>query len=426
MGFEIVDSVENAIGAVIKVVGVGSGGVNAVNTMIENEITGVQYIAVNTDAQHLSQSRADIRLALSGPTQGHGTGGDPVKGRDAAMQERKAIEEILRGAHMVVLPTGLGGGTGTGATPVIGEIARSMGILTVAVATMPFSWDGRVKNDRAWAGLEELKSHVDAFVTIPNDKMLKMSKGVPSRNAFQRFDQILCDAVAGVVELVTRPGYINRDFEDVKSVLENCGQCVIGTGIGEGSNRAENAVHMALCNPLMEDTPVEGARSILINIIQGPSGTLEEAGIIMERVRECLDENGNISFGLAEDDRLGEKVKVTIIASGMDDIESIREPLPIVSQDEDFMSGSRPMPFADSAPVSQFNVRTRRFGSVMENLGFGARANPNEMNTNDNGSMIFSSVGGSEFESQSYSKCTPENSFRTSGYNGGSSKIDGR
>jgi cell division protein FtsZ len=321
--FEVVDK-QNKGPAVIKVVGVGSGGVNAVNTMITQKVGGVDFIAMNTDVQHLESSQADVTIDLAGPTRGRGAGGDPMKGREAAIQERHRIEEFLRGSDMVVLATGLGGGTGTGATPVVGEMARAMDILTVAVVTLPFGWEGDTKMRVAMEGLESIKKSVDAYVVIPNDKMMKIApKGLPMRKALALVDQVLCDSVTGVVDLITRPGYINRDFEDVKTVLADCGLCVMGTGVGEGADRAQHAVEAALNNPLLEETPVEGARSILVNIVQSDDGTPEEAALVMSRVKECLAIGGRISFGLAFDDKLTDKMKVSIIASGMDDIEAI-------------------------------------------------------------------------------------------------------
>lgn len=310
--------------AVIKVVGVGSGGVNAVNTMIVNKVAGVQYVAINTDVQSLSLSKAEDVIELAGPTRGRGAGGDPAKGREAAIQERGKIEDVLKGTDMVVLATGLGGGTGTGASPVVGEVARSMGILTVGVVTMPFNWEGDEKMRVAVEGLDTLKKAVDAYVVIPNDKMMKIApKGLSMMKALQLVDQVLCDSVGGVVDLITRPGYINRDFEDVRAVLAGCGLCVMGTGVGEGEGRAEQAVDRALKNPLLEETPIDGARHVLVNIVQPEDGTPEENALVMNRVKECMAIGGRISFGLAFDSGLGDRMKVSIIASGMEDIEKI-------------------------------------------------------------------------------------------------------
>ena len=234
--FEVVNEIDELADmeideAVIKVVGVGSGGGNAVNTMIDRKVGGVQYIAVNTDLQALRQSRAETRLLLKGPTKGRGAGGDPAVGREAAVQERGRIEALLEGADMVVIATGLGGGTGTGASPVVAEVARSKGILTIACVTLPFSWEGNAKGKKAWEGLQQLRKVVDAYVVIPNDKLSRVApEDTPTKVAYQMIDHVLCDSVAGVVELISRPGFINRDFRDVRAVLANCGQCVMGVG----------------------------------------------------------------------------------------------------------------------------------------------------------------------------------------------------
>lgn len=349
--FELVND-RKELGAVIKIVGVGSGGVNAVNTMMAAKVTGVDYIAMNTDVQSLQLSSADIKLELAGPTKGRGAGGDPAKGREAAVQEKQRIEEFLKGADMCVIATGLGGGTGTGATPVVGEIARNMGILTVAVVTLPFNWEGPTKARRAIEGLDVLKQSVDAYVVIPNDKMKKVTpKGLPTFKAFQLIDQVLCDSVTGVVELITRPGYINRDFEDVRAVLEACGLCVMGVGVGEGEERAMDAVSKALYNPLLEDTPIEGARHILVNVVQGPDGTPDENELIMQKINECMAADGNVSFGLAFDEKLGERVKVTIIASGMEDIESIDARATEAPATQRYNQNPRGVQFAPAAPA---------------------------------------------------------------------------
>ena len=350
--FEVV--VDNSDqGAVIKIVGVGSGGVNAVNTMIASEVGGVEYIAMNTDFQHLNQCVADTCLELNGPTRGRGAGGDPAKGREAAIQERERIQELIKGADMVVLATGLGGGTGTGATPVVAEIAREHGILTVAIVTLPFAWEGNTKGERAMQGLDVLKDVVDAYTVIPNDKLKKVApKDIPTMKAFQLVDQFLCDAMTGLVELISRPGYINRDFEDVKAVLHDCGMCIMGTGMGEGDDRAEAAVEGALYNPLLEDTPVEGARNILVNVVQGPDGTTEENEIVMTRIKECLAIDGDVSFGLAFDDRLDGEIKVTIVASGMGDIEPV-ETRSTVEMD-DMLSRNQP---SDARGMPNFACR---------------------------------------------------------------------
>jgi len=336
--FEVVNEVDDLTDfqveeAVIKIVGVGSGGGNAVNTMIEHKVPGVQYVAVNTDLQALRQSKAEMRVLLKGPTKGRGAGGDPLVGKEAAVADRQRLDAILEATDMIVLATGLGGGTGTGASPVIAEIARSKGILTVAVVTMPFAWEGRAKGQKAWDGLEALRKVVDAYIVIPNDKLTRVApENLPTMKAFQMIDQVLCDSVTGVVDLISRPGFINRDFRDVRAVLSGCGQCVMGTGVASGDGRALAALEQAISNPLLEDTPIDGARAILVNVVQGPDGTNAENALIGERVDKLVAGDGMSTFGLAFDESLGDRIKVTVIASGLEDIETVRAGVDVQEQ----------------------------------------------------------------------------------------------
>jgi cell division protein FtsZ len=324
--FEVLRSRQEVPPAVIKVCGIGSGGVNAVNNMIAARVTGVEYLVMNTDVQHLAESKADVQIALSGPTGGRGAGGDPAKGREAAEAERERIEEFLRGADLLVLTTGLGGGTGTGAAPVVAEIAKRMKILTLAVVTLPFRWEGTSKAEIAAEGLDVLRQTVDAYIRIPNDKMKKiLPKGTKMQDAFKHVDKVLCDAMTGVVELISRPGYINRDFEDVRAVLQGAGLCVIGVGVAGGEDRAMEATRMAVANPLLEDTPIDGAKRILINVVQSLDGTLDENELVAEKVAEGLAPGGKLTIGLAIDEALGDHVKVTVIATGMEDCEIVGE-----------------------------------------------------------------------------------------------------
>ena len=408
--------------SVIKVVGVGSGGVNAVNTMVQNGIAGIDYIAVNTDLQDLQKSLAPTRIVLDSTTGGRGAGGDPSKAAAAAMEKRKDIEAALKGAHMVVLATGLGGGTGTGATSVIGDISRQMGILTVAVATMPFKWDGRAKAECAFNGLEELKTKVDAYFTISNDKMLKAFAGVPTTEAFRQFDGVLlCEAVQGVVDLVARPGIINLDIEDVRTALEDRGACVIATGVGEGENGAAVAAEAALHNPLLEDTPVNGAKNILVNIVQSDAGTIDEIAEIMNNVVEIMDSDCYVKAGFACDPSLGHKVKVTIVASGLDVSHVASSELSVIDGELDFQSGARPIPFAEASQMPPAPGIGRKITNSMEKLGFGVKPSHSEINM-DAGSL-FSSVGGSEFEAPAYGS---RPLVEIKAYGNGSNKIDGR
>jgi cell division protein FtsZ len=401
--FEVVNEVDELADfqveeAVIKIVGVGSGGGNAINSMIDHKVAGVQYVAINTDLQALRQSRAEVRILLKGPTKGRGAGGDPQVAKEAAVADRQRLDLLLEGTDMVVLATGLGGGTGTGATPVIAEIARSKGILTVAVVTLPFAWEGRAKGQKAWDGLEALRKVVDAYIVIPNDKLSRVApENLPTMQAFQMIDQVLCDSVTGVVDLISRPGFINRDFRDVKAVLSGCGQCVMGTGVASGEGRALTALTQAISNPLLEDTPIDGARSILVNVVQGPDGTNAENGLIGERVNELLAADGNLTFGLAFDESLGDRIKVTVIASGLEDIEVVRAGVDLQEQSSGIVRqvstvsskfdryGARPSLAEAEEPVA------RPFR--------GTAANPSTVNESVFGTPVFNPLDGeSELE----------------------------
>ncbi|MBM4386414.1 MAG: cell division protein FtsZ, partial [Deltaproteobacteria bacterium] len=292
--FEYVPEETSGLGlkAVIKICGVGSGGVNAVDSMIENGVDGVDYVVANTDAQDLLKSKCGIKLVLGmNLTRGLGAGNDPTKGREAALEDKSKITEFLKGADMVFLATSLGGGTGTGSTPVIAEICKSLGILTVAVVTLPFSDEGQRKMDTAQEGLEKMKTFVDAYVVIPNDKLnIFEDENITLKAGLKMIDRVLCDSVTGIVELITRPGHINRDINDVKTVLSEKGQCIMGIGEAAGEGRALRAVEAALANPLLKGTPIHGAEKVLVNIV-GRDVTLKERNIVMNFIREIADKN---------------------------------------------------------------------------------------------------------------------------------------
>ncbi len=302
--------------AIIKVVGVGGGGVNAVNSMIAAGVQGVEFIAMNTDVQHLDGCLAERTLRLCGPTKGRGAGGDPEQGREAALQEREAIADALRGADMVVIAAVFGGGTGTGASTVVAEVARSLGILTAAVVTLPFTREGRAKRIEALNWLDVLKKSVDAYAIIENDHLKKMApKGISSLKLYQLLDHFLGDILTGLVELVVHRAYINRDLEDVRKVLQNAGRFLIGIGSGEGEQRAQEAVERALGNPLLEHTNIEGARAALVHIAQGPEGQDDEVDIVMDKTWEHLSPDAKLWYGWDWKPELEGRIKVTIIAS---------------------------------------------------------------------------------------------------------------
>src|SRR5271167_2789928 len=305
--------------AVIKVVGVGGGGVNAVNRMIEAGLKGVEFIAMNTDSQALLMSDADLKLDIGRQlTRGLGAGSDPEIGRQAAEEHRVEIEEALKGADMVFITAGKGGGTGTGAAPVVAEIAKSVGALTIAVVTRPFSFEGRRRSVQAETGIQNLKDKVDAIIIIPNDRLLTVSTEKTSMmSAFKMADEVLLQGVQGITDLITVPGQINTDFADVRMVLANAGTAIMGIGQASGDGRAVNAARGAITSPLLEAS-IEGARGILVDIAGGPDLGLFEVNEAMEIIHGVAHPDANIIFGSVIDEAMGEEVRVTVIAAGFE------------------------------------------------------------------------------------------------------------
>jgi cell division protein FtsZ len=305
--------------AVIKVVGVGGGGVNAVNRMIEAGLKGVEFIAANTDAQALLMSDADLKLDIGRQlTRGLGAGSDPTVGRAAAEEHRADIEEALRGADMVFITAGKGGGTGTGAAPVVAEIAKSLGALTIGVVTRPFTFEGRRRSVQAEQGIQNLREKVDAIIIIPNDRLLTVSNERMSMvNAFKLADDVLLQGVQGITDLITVPGQINTDFADVRMILESSGTAIMGIGTATGDGRAVNASRGAITSPLLENS-IEGARGILVNIAGGSELGLFEVNEAMEIIHGVAHPDANIIFGAVIDDTMGEDVRVTVIAAGFE------------------------------------------------------------------------------------------------------------
>jgi len=306
--------------AVIKVVGVGGGGVNAVNRMIEVGLRGVEFIAVNTDAQALLMSDADVKLDVGRDlTRGLGAGADPEVGRKAAEDHAEEIEEVLRGADMVFVTAGEGGGTGTGGAPVIAKIARSLGALTIGVVTRPFTFEGRRRALSADNGIAQLQAEVDTLITIPNDRLLQISdRGISVLDAFRSADQVLLSGVQGITDLITTPGLINLDFADVKSVMQGAGTALMGIGSARGEDRAVCAAEMAISSPLLEAS-VDGAQGVLLSIQGGSDLGLFEINEAARLVQEAAHPEANIIFGAVIDDALGDEVRVTVIAAGFDD-----------------------------------------------------------------------------------------------------------
>ncbi len=305
--------------AIIKVVGVGGGGVNAVNRMIESGLRGVEFIAVNTDAQALLMSDADVKLDIGRDlTRGLGAGADPSKGRQAAEDHSDEIEEVLKGADMVFVTAGEGGGTGTGGAPVVARIARSLGALTIGVVTRPFSFEGRRRSSQAEDGISTLREEVDTLIVIPNDKLLEMTDHqVAILDAFRQADQVLMQGVSGITDLITTPGLINLDFADVKAVMSNAGSALMGIGSARGEDRARVAAEMAVSSPLLEAS-IEGAHGVLLSIAGGSDLGLFEVSAAANLIEAAAHEDANIIFGTVIDDALGDEVKVTVIAAGFD------------------------------------------------------------------------------------------------------------
>jgi cell division protein FtsZ len=304
----------------IKVVGVGGSGGNAVNTMINFGLEGVEFIVVNTDAQALNASPAATKLAIgSNITRGLGAGADPEKGRKAALEDVQRLKEMLSGADMVFVTAGMGGGTGTGAAPVIAQIAREEGALCVGVVTKPFIFEGRQRARRAELGLAMLAEHVDTLITIPNQKLVLLSDDdLTFIDACRKADDVLYQAVKGISDLITQNGIVNVDFADVKTVMSQMGRALMGTGVAKGQNRARLAAEMAVTSPLLDDISVEGATGVLINIVGGPDLKMKEIQEAASLVQEQAHEDANIIFGASIDETLGENVKVTVIATGFD------------------------------------------------------------------------------------------------------------
>ena len=305
--------------AVIKVVGIGGGGVNAINRMIDVGLKGVEFIAINTDAQHLLMSDADVKLDIGrASTKGLGAGAAPEKGRQAAIDHTEEIEEILRGADMVFVTAGEGGGTGTGGAPIVAKIARDLGALTIGVVTRPFSFEGKIRMRQAEEGIELLRSEVDTLIVIPNDRLLTVANDKTSLvNAFKMADEILLQGVAGITNLITTPGLINTDFADVKMILTSAGSALMGIGIASGDNRAVIAAKDAISSPMLE-AAIDGARGILLNITGPSSMGLFEVNAAAEVVHGVAHQDANIIFGTVIDDEMGDEIKVTVIAAGFE------------------------------------------------------------------------------------------------------------
>jgi cell division protein FtsZ len=321
--FELIDSGFSHTNAVIKVIGVGGGGGNALEHMLAANVEGVDFVCANTDAQALKNSSARTVLQLGNSvTKGLGAGANPEVGRQAALEDRDRIVEVLTGADMVFITAGMGGGTGTGASPVVAQLAKELGILTVAVVTKPFPFELRRRMAVAESGIEELAEHVDSLITVPNEKLLSvLGRGITLRDAFKAANDVLLGAVQGIAELITRPGMINVDFADVRTVMSEKGRAMMGSGRATGENRARAAAEAAIHCPLLDDVNLRGARGILVNITAGPNLGIDEFQAVGEAIGEFASDNALVVIGTALDDSVKEELRVTVVATGLGQVQ---------------------------------------------------------------------------------------------------------
>jgi len=315
--FELMDTYSQS--AVIKVIGVGGGGGNAVEHMVNKELEGVEFICANTDAQAIKNSSAKTVLQLGGNiTKGLGAGANPDIGRQAALEDRERIAEVLDGSDMIFITAGMGGGTGTGGAPVVAQVAREMGILTVAIVTRPFPFEGKKRCEIAGCGIDELKAYVDSLITIPNEKLLSvLGKNMSLLDAFKAANDVLLGAVQGIAELITRPGLINVDFADVRTVMSEMGMAMMGSGRASGEGRAREAAESAIASPLLEDVNLSGARGILVNVTAGMDLSIGEFEEVGNTVKEFASENATVVVGTVIDPAMSGELRVTVVATGL-------------------------------------------------------------------------------------------------------------
>ncbi len=318
--FELIENQQE--NAVIKVVGVGGGGGNAVEHMVVENIDGVEFICANTDAQALKNSNAKIHIQLGDQlTKGLGAGANPQIGREAAEEDRDRIREVLAGADMVFITAGMGGGTGTGAAPIFADVAKELGILTVAIVTKPFSFEGKQRAMAAEDGIRRLAENVDSLITIPNNKLLSvLGKNISLINAFKAANNVLLGAVKGISDLITRPGLINVDFADVRTVMSAMGMAMMGTGSARGENRARQAAEAAIASPLLEDVNLSGARGLLVNITAGPDMSIGEFEEVGDVIKAFISDDATVVVGTVIDSELGDEMRVTVIVTGLGDL----------------------------------------------------------------------------------------------------------
>ncbi len=355
--FELMDTYSQN-NAVIKVVGIGGGGGNAVEHMVSESIEGVEFVCANTDAQALKSSSARTSLQLGAHvTKGLGAGANPEIGRQAALEDRDRIVDVLEGADMVFITAGMGGGTGTGAAPIMAQMAREMGILTVAVVTKPFPFEMKRRMKIAEEGIKELAEHVDSLITVPNEKLLSvLDAGISLQDAFRAANNVLYGAVQGIAELITHPGVINVDFADVKTVMSEKGRAMMGSGKAIGEGRARKAAEAAIACPLLEDVNLSGARGILVNVTAGENLGLDEFHEVGEAINEFASEDALVVIGTALEDDVGDELRVTVVATGLDQVvareeHSIKLVKPVKEGDIDYRQLDRPTVIRNSMAV---------------------------------------------------------------------------
>lgn len=379
--FELVDNIPQS--AVIKVIGVGGGGGNAVNHMAKNNIEGVEFICANTDAQALKNVGARTVLQLgTAVTKGLGAGANPEVGRQAAMEDRERIAEVLQGTDMVFITTGMGGGTGTGAAPIIAEVAKEMGILTVAVVTRPFPFEGRKRMLIAEEGIRALSMSVDSLITIPNEKLLTiLGKDASLLSAFAKADDVLAGAVRGISDIIKRPGMINVDFADVKTVMSEMGMAMMGTGCASGPNRAREATEAAIRNPLLEDVNLQGARGILVNITAGPDLSLGEYSDVGNIIEQFASEQATVKVGTVIDPDMRDELHVTVVATGLG--AKIEKPVKVIDNTVQNAAVAAAATVAPRHEQPAVNYRDLDRPTVMRNQAHAGAATAAKLNAQD-------------------------------------------
>jgi len=380
--FELVDNIPQS--PVIKVIGVGGGGGNAVNHMVKSNIEGVEFICANTDAQALKNIGARTILQLgTGVTKGLGAGANPEVGRQAALEDRERIAEVLQGTNMVFITTGMGGGTGTGAAPIIAEVAKEMGILTVAVVTRPFPFEGRKRMQIADEGIRMLSESVDSLITIPNEKLLTiLGKDASLLSAFAKADDVLAGAVRGISDIIKRPGMINVDFADVRTVMSEMGMAMMGTGCASGPNRAREATEAAIRNPLLEDVNLQGARGILVNITAGPDLSLGEYSDVGSIIEAFASEHAMVKVGTVIDPDMRDELHVTVVATGLG--AKIEKPVKVI--DNTLQTAAQAAPAQQHAARQELpsvNYRDLDRPTVMRNQAHAGATAAAKMNPQD-------------------------------------------